>query len=573
LSDAIMTNQSPEPTTALGPGIRDVELTSVTCHHPGLRIEVSSSARVILVAGPNGSGKTSVANAIRIALTGSPDRGLSRKNELSQLITRGERDGYAAVRLAGASGPYKIHLRTGNYTTSSPTGFPADILNPAHWLAQSPKERLRSLFALTGTSLKPAHIAGILVSKYGHDASRVESITGDLSAGLPAAADKARTLASEARGAWKAITGENYGSVKAERWMAPAPPQDDAGETPDLPAAEAALKQARDRHMAARENAATLRALRINAEKWAAEMAGAKLSADTAKDALPEVEARIASLQNDVQRLKAVASKAGGTTAECPSCGTMLNIYSGQLEVYEGGGDTNQLKAHEKLKEYEQLLGEQRHTRERLIASINRYAQLEAMRPADVPSQDEAEAAAADLDALREAEEAARAIVSRCEHAEQARRKADEATEGAARAHADVQCYTALASDLDALPGALLGAAIGPFRDALAAASSAFARPVTITDAGVVQYGDSSYDIASSASEQWRCRMAVGYALARATGTGLLLLDEFDVIQPADRGPILAALAGLDGVQTWLFATLKEPPKLPSPFFTVWLGS
>lgn len=570
-----MTNQSPDQTTALGPGIRDVELTSVTCHHPGLRIEVSSAARVILVAGPNGSGKTSVANAIRIALTGSPDRGLSRKNELSQLITRGERDGYAAVRLAGASGPYKINLRTGNYTTSSPTGLPVDILNPAHWLAQPPKERLRSLFAITGTSLKPAHIAGILVSKYGHDASRVESITGTLSAGLPAAADQARTLASEARGAWKAITGENYGSVKAERWVAPAPPQDDAGETPDLPAAEAALQQARDRHMAARENAGTLRALRINAEKWAAEMAGVKPSADTAKDALPDVEARIASLENDVQRLQAVASKAGGTTAECPSCGTMLEMAAGRLTVHAGDErGTNPLKAHEELTGYRQLLSEQQHMRERLIASINRYAQLEAMRPADVPSQDEAEAAAADLDALREAEEAARAIVSRCGHAEQARRKADEATEGAARAHADVQGYTALASTLDELPGALLGAAIGPFRDALAAASSAFARPVTITDAGVVQYGDSSYDIASSASEQWRCRMAVGYALARATGTGLLILDEFDVIQPADRGAILSALAGLDGVQTWLFATLKAPPKLPSPtFFTVWLGN
>lgn len=64
---------------------------------------------------------------------------------------------------------------------------------------------------------------------------------------------------------------------------------------------------------------------------------------------------------------------------------------------------------------------------------------------------------------------------------------------------------------------------------------------------------------------------ALGVALANIDN-GMVLMDGFDVLEPAARGPLLQLMPEL-GVQLVIAATLKNAPKLPAPAFHVeWLG-
>ncbi|HHK0539331.1 TPA: hypothetical protein ACQQIX_007267, partial [Pseudomonas aeruginosa] len=79
------------------------------------------------------------------------------------------------------------------------------------------KERRKVLFELSGASASPAEVGKRLESK-GLDLKLFEKVKPLLRTGFPAAVEQAKAYASEARGAWKAITGENYGSEKAVDW-------------------------------------------------------------------------------------------------------------------------------------------------------------------------------------------------------------------------------------------------------------------------------------------------------------------------------------------------------------------
>ena len=59
-------------------------------------VNLKLSRPVLLVCGKNHSGKSSIAQAVRMALTGEPSR-VSLKKNYKQLITEGSDVGYAVV--------------------------------------------------------------------------------------------------------------------------------------------------------------------------------------------------------------------------------------------------------------------------------------------------------------------------------------------------------------------------------------------------------------------------------------------------------------------------------------------
>jgi hypothetical protein len=101
--------------------------------------------------------------------------------------------------------------------------------------------------------------------------------------------------------------------------------------------------------------------------------------------------------------------------------------------------------------------------------------------------------------------------------------------------------------------------------------SNAFGKVVVVGDDMEVRYGTIAYPLAST-SQQWRMRMAIGYALAVMSGLEVLVLDDFDCVEPAARGKILEWLSVMCDVQTVLCATLKAKPDLPAPFQVHWMG-
>lgn len=183
------------------------------------------SAPVLLVAGHNGAGKSSLLDAISHAFTGKPGR-VAQKQHIGQLITEGAKKGEARVEWLDDAGEVQacgVALPSGKGSPLADSPFLPFVLDASRFAALDAKDRRRVLFDLTGASASPAEV-GKRVEAKGLDLALFEKVKPLLRSGFPAAAEQAKAYASEARGAWKAVTGENYGSDKASGWEPEAPP-------------------------------------------------------------------------------------------------------------------------------------------------------------------------------------------------------------------------------------------------------------------------------------------------------------------------------------------------------------
>ena len=542
-------------------------------NHRSLNIPVDPDARVLFVCGNNGSGKTGIAQGIRLALTGEPVRGLKYKNQLSELVTQGEKDGLFAVTIqdGGTEHVYRLSLKTGNYSGSSPalpgSWYPLD---PESFIAMPTADRRKLLFQLAGIQLKPDLIIKELVDM-GHDLDRVTRVAGHLRAGFDAAAADAKTAATEARGAWKAITGETYGSAKAALWKAPVPTSD-VGSVQEL---QAAVDAAERTVSETKEQSALLRS------HAAAHMAAE--SAQAAKGALAENEKSLGELTGqrdelavEVEAIRKAAQYKGGTTCPCPSCGDILFWNTvGVLKKWDeekpamaapqaakmlDSVNASLADLDRKITRLKDHVAEGRAA-EKLLGNLPPMPEVGATRAADTAAG-QAQAALA----------MAQADLNVARSAAQQAAQADERTAKAAGYHADVDAYTTLADAIIELPVKYLNHAIKQVQGYLDEASKAFGTAVTLGEDMELRYGTIAYGLASD-SQQWRLRAAIGYALAIIGGLGVVVLDKFDVLEVKSRGGVLGWLAKQTAVQVVLCGTLKElPTKLPEPpFQLVWL--
>ncbi|HBP0834565.1 TPA: AAA family ATPase [Pseudomonas aeruginosa] len=182
------------------------------------------SAPVLLVAGHNGAGKSSLLDAISHAFTGKPGR-VAQKQHIGQLITEGAKKGEARVEWLDEAGEVQacgVALPSGKGSQLADSPFLPFVLDASRFAALDAKDRRRVLFDLTGASASPAEVGKRLKAK-GIDLALFEKVKPLLRSGFSAMVGQAKDYASEARGAWKAITGENYGSDKANGWEPEAP--------------------------------------------------------------------------------------------------------------------------------------------------------------------------------------------------------------------------------------------------------------------------------------------------------------------------------------------------------------
>ena len=168
-----------------------------------------------LIAGPNGAGKSSIAEAARLALLGTPER-VGLKKEYGALVSDGAKLG--AVTLDLDEGAVGISLpkgaQSGEALVPQSPALPF-VLAPERFAAAKPDERRSLLFALTGTNVKADEIERRLLAR-GCAIALVTQINPILRTGFAGGAEFAKSQATEAKGAWKAATGEQWGSQKAE---------------------------------------------------------------------------------------------------------------------------------------------------------------------------------------------------------------------------------------------------------------------------------------------------------------------------------------------------------------------
>lgn len=569
-------------------------------------VNVTLTKPVTLFAGRNGAGKSSLMEAIRMALTGEPAR-VGLKKDYGALVTDGQESGFVQVDTADAT--YSVVLPSGKGVHSENTALPY-VLDAQRFSRMEPNERRAFLFSLMGLSVGGAEVKRRLLAK-GCDEQKVESIMPMLRAGFDAAHKEAQAKAREEKAAWRTITGETYGDKKAETWAAEKPPFDAAAladlqrrlEAADVELADAnqrmgALQADHKRHIEALQKMADLREKSSRYARIAD-----KLARDEAE--LKEWEAKV----EDVRRRAAGGRKVGlvhdlafylneslrmvipigemndSQRKLLADANATLERYSAEHgRIVEAGADD--AEARSKLPEYEKALqllqkAVANDKRDLTVADAARNA-MEALVKAAGAAPDESEIMAARkrLEDLKTERAAIAANLAAQQEAARQAKQADERTAKAMAAHKSALEWIAIADALapDGIPGEMLAEALTPLNERLTYTSGiAEWADVTVTRDMQVLAGGRHYALLSE-SEKWRTDALLAEAIAYLSKIKVLALDRLDVLDLKGREDLIAWLDILaqDGdIDTALiFGTLKAlPTQLPDTIGAVWIDN
>lgn len=564
--------------------ITNLEITNVQgLQHAALVV----SAPLLLVAGPNGAGKSSLLDSISMAFTGQPRR-VSLKKDMAQLVNEGAKNGEARVTWLDAEGNEQvcgIALPAGKGSPLVDAPFLPFVLDASLFAAQKADERRKLLFSLTGASASPAEVAKRIQAK-GIDLQLFEKVKPLLRSGFPAAVAQAKDYASEARGAWKAITGENYGSDKAEGWEPDLPQVVVNAE--DVDAARAELQGAEQDLAEAQQT--------LGAHKQAAAAAGqrqAKIA--QLREVAGLAERRRNKLTTDEQlqdewseKVMAAETAAAGKPAHepltCPHCQGVVDLQDGKLVAHQPPERVADPEAAKRLAEYRgYLAGAQRavqNSQRDLKECEDAAAQIAALEAESIEalSAEAIQNGEQAINELRQVRDRVQAKLQSLQDAFDAATRRQDVIKKAADFHIEVGAWSALADALSpsGIPAEILADAIGPVNKLLGDMSATAGwLPVQISADIDVTFGDRLYGLLSE-SERWRCDTTLALAIAILSGLKLALLDRLDVLDLPSRGQavkLLRAVTGNASLDTVIIAgTLKEPmAKVPAGMQAAWI--
>jgi len=573
--------------------------------------EVQLTTPVTLFAGRNGAGKSSLCDAVALALTADLGR-VSLKKDACQLVRAGTSGAQCMVETTDGE-HYNYAISPTGKIISNRKGYeidsPLDYALDAQRFAQlDSNERRAFLFSLMNLKTDGPAIVERL-TKRGCVKDKIDRIAPLLRSGFDAACKQAKAHATEAKGAWRAVTGETYGSEKAKTWRAPAPKHDvtaEAGLKTELQACDAALEQCQQsigklqsQEQRRKDLRAKLPALIEQAERT--ERIQAKLAVDGQQ--LGEWEA-------DLKKTAEAAGAVPRTGLVHELAWAVANLIEFSEFPLEPTKDADHARVLAALAAYEAEHGKvnsaanaggDAKARDRLpnvqksrdlmnSAVANGKRDLEAATRAQAEADAiEAELSqtfdAAALDKARQQAETLKqeratltgkldAIKTLKDQASQAAKK----TADAAAHAADVSAWDAIGDALapDGIPGEMLAEALGPINQRLAQshADTLWPRAEIAADMSITA-GGRDYRLLSE-SERWRTDAMLAEAIANISGVRLLVLDRFDVLDLTNRSRLLGwldALADTSEIDTALvFGTLKAlPATLPPTIAAHWI--
>lgn len=572
-------------------------------------VEVHLTTPVTLFAGKNGAGKSSIQEAVRMALTGEAVR-VGLKKDYGQLVTEGAESGFAEVEIDGTVRAF-VTLPDGKTTPLTeyvpPTALPY-VLDAQRFAKMEPNERRAFLFGLMGLSAGGAEVKKRLLAKGCND-KKVEAIMPMLRAGFDAVHKEAQAKARDEKAAWRTITGETYGDKKAATWAAEKTAFDAAALADlqqRLAATDAGLAAANQRmgalqadHKRHAEAAHRLAELREKGSRYA--RIADKLVRDETE--LKEWEAKVEtarqrasggrkvglvhdlahSLNESLRMAIPFGEMDTNQREQLAEANVVLGKYSAEHGSIEsaGAGDT---EARNKLPEYEKAL----HLLQSAVVNDKRdladadaaakaIAELEAAN-GTAPDEAEVHAARKHLDDLKAERSDIAAKLAGQQDAERQAKQAEDRTAKALAAHESVLAWIAIADALapDGIPGEMLAEALTPLNERLTDAAEISEWPdVTVTRDMQVLAGGRPYALLSE-SEKWRADAMLAEAVAHLSKIKLLVLDRLDVLDLKGREDLIAWLDILaqDGeINTALiFGTLKAlPANLPQTIAAHWL--
>lgn len=555
-------------------------------------VDVKLTTAVTLFCGRNGSGKSSIQEAVRMAFTRDTVRDITIKKEYAALVHEGEVAGGAQVIVDGdVDNSFAFNMPKGEFTGPEISESMRVALYGQRFAGMTPDQRRTFLFELTKCKRNAEAVKKrALAKKWACDETKLDAVLPLLRTGFPATCDHAKSKATEAKGAWRALTGETYGSVKAESWEAVTP------EAPTGDAAALADKVAGlDRNIASMsENLGSIK----NAARTANEAA-------TRRAALAEAPAKVKSLTEQLAHAKAELEKyeptvvALRTRAAGKARVGLVHDMAAWAETAisamdtEGAGPVDEgqeimrryvaeygelgakvdTEAQARLPEHEAGLlvmqNRVKNLQRDLDSATQAKGQFDALKPAD-----EAVDASAEIAEVEQMIATAKADRAKAENArldiEAVNRQiadADKKTTAARAHHTDVVEWTKVANALapDGIPAEILLDALAPVNAALAQAAvdTDWMKAEINADMSLTANGR-PYQLLSE-SEQWRWDAMMAQVVAEISGLKILMLDRVDVLDLPGRAQLfnwMDTLADLELIDTaLLFATLKALPE------------
>ncbi|RBB38875.1 hypothetical protein DPV79_15965 [Burkholderia reimsis] len=191
------------------------------------RIDVEPKEPVVLICGSNGAGKSSLVEALRfVALGDGGGARVVKSGDWPLLVSEGSREAVVALHVEHDDGKSirRVSLPEGIATQDGPPipqpEYLPFVLDPTLFASVPTDERRMLLFHLLGASIEPDAVEKILID---HDVSPMHASEAAtlMHGGFEMMHAYALDQAKQARAAWKAITGETYGSRKGDTWAAP----------------------------------------------------------------------------------------------------------------------------------------------------------------------------------------------------------------------------------------------------------------------------------------------------------------------------------------------------------------
>lgn len=567
------------------------------------QIDMAVEQPITLLAGMNGAGKSSLRDAISLALTADLCR-VSKKGEAAALISEGaaaarvfvqtdERDFEVAISKAGK-------ITDSAAGTEPPAALPY-VLEPARFARLGDTERRTFLFGLLG--IETSHKAiGERMARRGLDEQKIAAVLPVLRAGFAAGERHAKEQASQARGAWKVVTGEAYGDKKADGWQPTA--VDVAGDPGKK--AEHARAQVGECEVQIASLQQQIGAARAARQAYEAEVIRRERLRDQAK-MVDRIRDRLKTAEENVEACRAQLAAAGGEDPKAPGSYLLRGLASVTAEFVAVADDvdpelTNRANAH--LAEYRKLHGDpSAEPGDPARADEIRRGLQTAESGAANARRDlaAAEAAAAELAELEKTpleapasvgdiEEQLRELTTKRDEWRADERKYREAAgaaerrtqqiEDAARHHADVQQWSAIADALspDGIQAEMIAEALTPLNDCLAEhAALAQWQPVRIGADMAITVGGRLYGLCSE-SERWRADAMLAMTIAVLSGLRFIVLDRLDVLDTTGRADALYWLSDVAEAgqidNAIVLATLKGLPSedaLPGHIACHWI--
>lgn len=515
-------------------------------------------APIALVAGPNGAGKSSIAQAAAAALTRNPApiAGVKR-GDAGVLLREGAKRGSCSV--SGDGWVATVNWPGGSVSAE---GDPPEATEYGVGLASlaelKPKELAAELDRLLDARPTREQLIEALAAA-GVGAEMAEAVADRVARdGYDAALQRAKSRATEGKGAWEHITGERWGQAKADGWRARSMP---GGDQP----LEELLEAARARHENAElalEDAIADQAVdhsevqRLRSLVVAGEQAGALLERAQAELERVSAEAKAATEAHGALPAPGAAEQ----TVPCPHCSGALVIAPHGRSVRAPSAEAptpEQVEAAARARADAWAVCDAASARaraaraeldriERDMAAGERAAQqLAGMPEGGTSAQDVADARAAASEAELAVSAIQRTLQAGAKHAEilQALAIAEVLEPSGIR-------QQALLGELQALDDAL--------HDASVAAGWS---TVSISPEVGASYGGRPYGLLSE-SEKFRVRATIQATTAVWAREPVLVVDAADILDRDGRNGLFALLAHV-GIPALVCMTIQRRADVP----------